>query len=165
MKNILVLCHNVEPSMRKLLAVGAVALTLSLSSCAGSNMNKGGQGGVGGAAAGALIGQAIGHNTQATLLGAAIGGVLGYVIGNEMDKADQQRLNTVYERGPSGQATAWVNPDSGNQYRVIPQPSYTNESTRKICREATVEAVVDGRKEIAHTTACRDAYGKWHLQN
>lgn len=39
-----------------------------------------------GAGSGALIGQSIGRNTEATLLGTAVGGVLGYIIGNESDK-------------------------------------------------------------------------------
>jgi hypothetical protein len=40
-----------------------------------------------GAGSGALIGQAIGRNTEATLVGTAIGGVLGYIVGNEQEKA------------------------------------------------------------------------------
>jgi hypothetical protein len=39
-----------------------------------------------GAGIGALAGQAIGGNTQATLIGAAIGAGAGYIIGNEQDK-------------------------------------------------------------------------------
>ncbi len=39
-----------------------------------------------GAGAGAGIGQAIGHDTQSTLLGATMGGAVGYGIGNEQDK-------------------------------------------------------------------------------
>ncbi|MHC4694245.1 MAG: glycine zipper domain-containing protein [Planctomycetota bacterium] len=35
---------------------------------------------------GALAGQAIGGNTEATLIGAAIGAGAGYIIGNEQDK-------------------------------------------------------------------------------
>lgn len=45
-----------------------------------------------GAGSGALIGQAIGRNTEATLVGTAIGGMLGYIVGNEQEKA--------YERVP-----------------------------------------------------------------
>lgn len=43
-------------------------------------------GALGGAGIGALAGQAIGRNTQATLIGAAIGAGAGYIIGNEQDK-------------------------------------------------------------------------------
>lgn len=39
-----------------------------------------------GAAGGALLGQAIGHNTTATLIGAGIGAVAGGAIGNHMDR-------------------------------------------------------------------------------
>lgn len=39
-----------------------------------------------GAATGALAGQAIGGNTESTLIGTAVGGTLGYGIGNESDK-------------------------------------------------------------------------------
>jgi hypothetical protein len=39
-----------------------------------------------GTAAGAGIGQAIGHNTEGTLIGAGVGGGAGYMIGNEGDK-------------------------------------------------------------------------------
>ena len=40
-----------------------------------------------GVLAGAGIGQAIGGNTEATVIGAAVGGASGYMIGNEEDKA------------------------------------------------------------------------------
>ena len=56
-----------------------------------------------GTGVGALAGQAIGGDTEATLIGAAIGGGAGYMIGGERDKkkaaADResirQELNTV----------------------------------------------------------------------
>jgi len=35
---------------------------------------------------GALVGQAIGRDTEGTLIGTAVGGMLGYIAGNEMDK-------------------------------------------------------------------------------
>jgi hypothetical protein len=40
-------------------------------SCTNVDLNKGKQGAIGGAAGGALLGQAIGRNTEATLIGAA----------------------------------------------------------------------------------------------
>lgn len=39
-----------------------------------------------GTAAGAGIGQAIGHDTESTLIGAGVGAAGGYMIGNEQDK-------------------------------------------------------------------------------
>jgi outer membrane lipoprotein SlyB len=49
-----------------------------------------------GAGTGALIGQAIGRNADATLLGTAIGGVLGYIVGNEQEKAYAQEPAYYY---------------------------------------------------------------------
>jgi len=141
-----------------------LALTLLLSSCAGGP-NKAGMGAAGGAAGGALLGQAIGHNTEATLIGAVAGGLLGYIIGNEMDKYDREQLNHVYERGVSGQTNAWRNPDNGNTYQVTPQPAYSNSSTNRPCRKAEIQSIIDGKQETVYTTACRDSTGHWQLQN
>ncbi len=138
-------------------------LTFILASCA--DMNKAQRGALGGAAGGAIIGQTIGHNTDATLIGAAVGTMLGYIVGNEMDKYDRQQLNHVYERGMSSKTSAWVNPDTGNQYQVTPQPAYTNHTNKQVCREAQIIAVIDGKQEKAYTTACRDQSGRWQLRN
>ncbi|WP_306548489.1 glycine zipper domain-containing protein [Desulfobulbus sp.] len=145
----------------KYLSVVALLFLLLLSSCA----TKGQTGAAGGAAAGALIGQAIGHNTGATLIGAAVGGMLGYIVGNEMDKHDRDQLNNVYERGGSNQRSTWVNPDSGNRYAVTPQPAYQNQSTHQVCRKAEISAVIDGKPQRTYSTACRNEYGEWELQN
>jgi len=144
----------------KYFSIFALLFLLLLSSCA----TKGQTGAVGGAAAGALIGQAIGHNTGATLIGAAVGGMLGYIVGNEMDKYDREQLNHTYERGTSNQRTSWVNPDNGNQYTVTPQPAYQNPSNQRVCRRAEIEAVIDGKPERTYSTACRNQYGVWELQ-
>ncbi len=144
----------------KHLSVLALLSLLLLSSCA----TKGQTGAVGGAAAGALVGQAIGHNTGATLIGAAVGGLLGYIVGNEMDKYDREQLNHAYERGISNQRSAWVNPDSGHQYAVTPQPAYQNPSNHQVCRRAEIEATIDGKPQRTYSTACRDQYGAWQLQ-
>lgn len=145
----------------KALHILAFFSMLLLTSCA--NMNKDQVGGLGGAGTGAIVGQAIGHNTEATLIGAAVGGMLGYIVGNEMDKYDRQELNHVYERGVSGQTSSWVNPDKGTQYQVTPQPAYT-AANNQVCRKAEVTAIIDGKAEKTYTTACRDDYGHWQLQ-
>ena len=152
--------------MKYVSIIGFVAL-FALTSCTGMGVQQGkkGQvGGVGGAAAGAIIGQAIGHDTEATLLGAAIGGLLGYIVGNEMDKYDLQELNRVYERGESNRTSGWVNPDTGNRYSVTPQPAYANPRTNQPCRKAEINAVIDGKAEKTYATACRDTYGHWQLK-
>ncbi len=140
----------------------AVLSILLLASCTGANMNRAQLGAMQGAGAGAIAGQAIGHNTEATLIGTAIGMAVGYIVGNEMDKYDRQELNHVYERGVSGQTSSWVNPDKGTQYRVTPQPAYTQNNHP--CRKAEITAVIDGKTQRTYTTACRDDYGRWQIQ-
>ena len=144
----------------KYVSVLALLFLMLLASCA----NRAQTGAAGGAAAGALIGQAIGHNTEGTLIGAAVGTMLGYIVGSEMDKYDRQQLDHMYERGVSNQRSSWVNPDTGNQYTVTPQPAYQEPSSRRVCRRAEIEAIIDGRPERTYSTACRNEYGQWELQ-
>jgi len=48
------------------------------------------RGAAAGAIVGAGIGQAVGRNSESTLLGAAVGGGAGYMLGNETDKRKAQ---------------------------------------------------------------------------
>jgi surface antigen len=150
--------------MKKLSLLLIPFLLFTLTSCADQQMSKGTQGAGIGAASGAILGQAIGRNTEATLIGAAVGGLLGYIVGNEMDKNDRQKLNSIYEAAPSGQAASWSNPDSGNAYKVTPEPAYYPKPDSP-CRKAEILATIDGKTEKTYTTACRNAEGQWELQN
>jgi outer membrane protein OmpA-like peptidoglycan-associated protein len=73
-----------------------LSLATMLTACAGANKQQTGTGvgAAAGAGIGALLGQAIGHNTTSTLVGAGIGAVLGGVAGNQigayMDQQEQQ---------------------------------------------------------------------------
>lgn len=152
--------------MKKLILFLLPILTFTLSSCADQQYSKGTQGAGIGAAGGAIIGQAIGRNTEATLIGAAVGTMLGYIVGNEMDKYDKRELNHAYEFGQSGQASSWTNPDSGNAYRVTPQPAYPSpQQPQAPCRQAEILATIDGQTQKTYTTACRNSAGQWELKN
>ncbi len=154
-----------ENTMRKFTMFLLPFILLGLTSCA-NEYSKGQQGALIGAGSGAIIGQAIGRNKEATLIGVAVGTLLGYIVGNEMDKYDRQQLNHAYEFGPSGQSTAWRNPDNGKSYAVIPQQAYVQPSQPdKPCRRAEILATIDGRTEKTYTTACRNNNGNWELQN
>ncbi len=59
---------------------------------AGGCATKGRTGALAGSGVGALIGQAVGRDTEATLIGAAVGTGVGYIIGNEMDKKEAKAL-------------------------------------------------------------------------
>ena len=151
--------------MKKMMLLLLPIVAIALTSC-GTNYTKGQQGAGIGAASGALLGQAIGGDTEATLIGAAVGTMLGYIVGNEMDKYDRQKLNQAYEVGPSGQSTSWQNPDNGNAYQVTPQPAYSNPSqSSRPCRQAEILATIDGKTEKTYSTACRNNEGQWVLQN
>jgi outer membrane lipoprotein SlyB len=79
-----------------LIAISSVSM---LSACTTTE-----KGAVGGAVAGALIGQAVGGNTESTLLGAAIGGVGGAVAGELVGR--QKNGNCVYQRANGTQFIA-----------------------------------------------------------
>lgn len=151
--------------MKKIAVFVLCCFLAVMTGCAQQGVNKGQSGAMVGAAGGAIVGQIIGKNTEATLIGAAVGTMLGYIVGNEMDKFDRQQLNSVYETGRSGQAATWNNPDSGNTYNVTPQPAYTPPGNTQPCRRAEINAVIDGKAQKTYTTACRDEYGQWQLQN
>ena len=131
--------------------------------CTSCLTTKGQMGAAGGAAGGAILGQIIGRDTESVLIGAAIGGLVGYVIGNEMDKYDRERLNRTYESSPSYEKSTWVNPDTGNEYEVTPQPAYKDPAYDRVCRKAEIEAIIDGKKEITEAIACREN-GRWVIQ-
>ena len=154
--------------MKKYSIVFTLLVALFAAGCAEDFMRtRGGQGGIIGVGAGALLGQAIGNDTEATLLGAAIGGLLGYIIGNEMDKYDQSKVVHTIDTYPSGHTRSWQNPDSGNSFRVTPRPAYVPNprDPDRVCREAEVRAYIRGEEKVAYTTACYEPYdGKWYLK-
>lgn len=82
---------------RRLLGLGSV-IALGLSSMTLSGCNDAQSGLLLGAGIGALAGQAIGHDTEATLIGTAIGGGAGYILGNESDKARHERYHHSHGR-------------------------------------------------------------------
>ena len=73
-------------SLLKRLFVGVASASLLLGGSMLGGCNDAQAGALLGAGIGALAGQAIGHDTEATLIGAAIGTGAGYILGNESDK-------------------------------------------------------------------------------
>ncbi|RYD65007.1 MAG: hypothetical protein EOP83_08370 [Verrucomicrobiaceae bacterium] len=85
--------------MKKSLALVALALGLftSCSGPAGPNTQRGAViGALGGAAAGAIIGNQSGHAGEGALIGAAAGGAGGAAIGNAQDTENRRRYNNGY---------------------------------------------------------------------
>lgn len=146
----------------KLRTVIVLVISGAMFSCANVDANKGIQGAGFGSLIGAGIGQAIGKDTEGTLIGAAVGTMVGYIIGNEMDKYDRLNLNNVYENVPSGKVATWNNPDNNNHYEVSPGGAYNIGN--KVCREAEIVAIIDGKREKVYSTACRNPLGVWEIQ-
>ena len=124
-----------------------------------------------GTGVGALIGSQVGSGKgklAAVAIGALGGAYLGSEIGKSLDYVDRQKAGkaeqTALEKNPSGVATSWQNPDTGNSGRVTPK-SATQLASGEYCREYEHEIVVDGRTEIAKGTACRQTDGNWRTVN
>lgn len=148
----------------KLSALSSLLVLLAL--LAGCNPTKQDIGTVVGAGSGAFIGSQIGSGTgqlAAVAIGTLLGGYIGGSIGKDMDELDQYKTQIALESNPTGSTMAWKNPDTDVNYSVTPTKTY--ESASGPCREYTTEAVIEGRSEIVHGTACRGSDGTWHATN
>ena len=104
-----------------------------------------------------------GGRPAATIVGAVLGGIVGSEIGRSMDKQDrilaQQAELLALERGRSGEATPWRNPDNGRYGEVIPTAPYRRGY--EDCRDYTHKIFIDGRPQTMRGTACRNPDGTW----
>jgi surface antigen len=146
-----------------------VAIVLLTAACAeGGYGPKQTVGGLGGAAAGGLIGAQFGSGSgkvAATVAGVLIGGLIGSEIGRQMDEADRIRANAAINRAhtaPLGQSITWNNPQTGNHGSVTPLREGTS-SSGAYCREFQQTIVVGGRSEQGYGTACRQPDGSWKI--
>ncbi len=120
------------------------------------------QGMVVGGLLGGLLGSTVGEGhgkTAATILGALAGVAIGGSIGRSMDETDRLKTAHALETVRTGVPSRWRNPDTGNQYTVVPTRTY--EGPQGPCRDYTVDAVIGGRNETLHGTACRQPDGTW----
>jgi hypothetical protein len=70
-----------------------------------------------GAGIGALAGQAIGGNTESTLIGMAVGSGIGYVVGNEKDKKHAKEMNQ--KNRAHNYTHTEVGPLSGTRWQLV----------------------------------------------
>lgn len=120
-------------------------------------------GGIAGGVLGNQIGRGSGR-TAAVIAGTLVGAYIGGSIGQEMDDNDYYRAQRALETNRTNYPTTWHNPDSGYEYTVTPTRTYTT-SDRGPCRDYTTEAVIEGRHEVVHGTACRRSDGSWWASN
>jgi hypothetical protein len=80
------LTQPMEDNMKKFILAMAAILLVSINLPTAQAGDRALNGLLIGGGGGALLGQGIGRNTEATLIGATVGGVLGLIVGNELDR-------------------------------------------------------------------------------
>ncbi len=157
-------------SMKQIVLAGGVMMGLVLAGCTGPNgtLSKSDAGLAVGAIAGGVIGNQFGKGkgkVVATALGAVIGGIVGSDIGRSLDDADRRAAGeaeyAALERGESGRATPWRNPDSGRYGTVVPGKPYKLGGGDRDCRDYTHTVYISGQPETLEGTACRNPDGTW----
>ena len=128
--------HAVRTSLKRTVALAATCIVL-VSGCA----TQGGTGASIGTGIGALAGNLIGGDTEATLVGAAVGAGIGYLIGNERDKEAAARMRAEEATAPLG----------GTRWEVV---DWSPRDKRVEFAAKVVEFRPDGR--VITTTTYRD---------
>ena len=145
-------------------------VALALVGCANSDYGtKQTVGALAGAGAGGLLGAQVGKGSTrlaATAAGTLLGAFLGNEVGKSLDRADAMHAShaqyQALEYTPSGQATAWRNPDTGHYGSVTPIETYETASGA-YCREFQHQAQIGGRtrESMARHAVLPMASGRW----
>jgi len=149
--------------MKKFLTVlMAAVLSLSLAAC--QTKEQGGTliGGALGGALGAQVGQGSGR-TAAIIAGTILGAYVGKEMGRYMDASDERKASEALEYNRDNQRSSWHNPNTGADISTTPTRTYVSNGQN--CREYQTTILVDGRKERAYGTACRQPDGSWRVMN
>lgn len=150
--------------MRAKIVFAALLIPVALTACGPGRNTESGT--VVGAVAGGILGSQVGKGSG-RIAGAAVGAFLGGVVGNEigrrMDEVDRRAaMEAEYmalERGRTGVAQPWRNPNSGHYGTVVPGKPYMANSQH--CRTYTHTIYIDGRPETITGRACRNPDGTW----
>ncbi len=155
---------------RNIVAAGLVSL-LTLSACAQDGSGPKKQdigtiiGAIGGAAAGSQFGKGDGR-VAAIAAGTLLGGLIGNELGASLDRADMayydRTSQSALEKGKTGQASTWTNPDSGNSGTITPTRTFKT-AEGSYCREYTQTINVGGKTQEGYGTACRQPDGSWKI--
>jgi len=163
--------RNGKIDMKRRVIVIFTASALALGACAQDSGQKQTAGTVLGGVGGAVIGSQFGGGTGqliAVAAGTLLGAFAGSEIGKSLDKADrleaERTSHQALETNPTGQASTWRNPDSGNYGTVTPTETF-RKADGQYCREYTQTVNVGGKTETAYGTACRQPDGTWKIVN
>ena len=145
---------------------GGILVALAVAACGPGGLTKQDAGIGVGAIAGGVIGNQFGGGdgkVLATALGAVVGGIVGSEIGKSLDDNDRRAAGeaemAALERGQSGVAQPWRNPNSGHYGMVVPGKPYKRAS--QDCRDYSHTIYIDGKPQTMRGTACRNADGSW----
>lgn len=145
--------------MKRILAMSMIASLVLVSGCQTRNENTGTVvGGVLGGVLGSQVGGGSGRDV-AMVAGAIAGALIGGSVGRSMDESDRRRTQQTLETAPTGRTVAWENPDHNTAYKMTPERTYDTASGP--CRDYSMDAWIDGRKETVTGTACRQSDGTW----
>ena len=122
-----------------------------------------------GAGVGGLLGAQVGSGKGQLAAGAAgvlAGAYFGDEVGRSLDRADKlymdQNAEKSLEYSQTGSTTEWKNPDTGNSGTFKPVRTFET-SAKQICREFQTTIYIEGKKESANGTACRQIDGTWKI--
>jgi len=143
--------------MKKILLISVITLLLAGTTHAGDHKHRDLRGVIVGAGGGALLGQAIGRNTQSTVIGTAIGSVVGYLVGSEMDRQyDYGNHMTYRQRQP-------VRYEYYEPVAVYKEKKPRKRTVRRSkCRETEILGTINGRAKKIYGTVCKTPQG-WEL--
>ncbi|MFA5495833.1 MAG: RT0821/Lpp0805 family surface protein [Porticoccaceae bacterium] len=149
---------------KKTMCIVLVASALSLGGCSHQGQKEQAGTAVGGVLGGVLGSQVGGGTgrTAAIIAGTLLGAHIGSSVGQSMDQTDRLRTAQTLETARTGESSQWRNPDTGNQYTVVPTRTY--DAASGPCREYTMDAKIGGRTEQVYGTACRTDDGNWQIQ-
>jgi uncharacterized protein YcfJ len=135
----------------KILLAIICTLVIGITSCASPQHRYNTQRGAAmGAGLGAVAGQAIGRNTEATLLGAGIGTLLGAIVGNAVDQSRQASMEAL----KTNKRVVYYD-NQGGAVEAIPGPMDQHTKCRKVTKRVwdrgtlvseSVEEVCEGEK-------------------
>jgi surface antigen len=157
--------------MRPFRLVAAALAVVTVAACASdpySPTPKQDSGTMTGALLGGIFGAAVGgrgagNRIAGAAVGAVAGGLIGNAIGASLDEQDRQMAYAAemqaLEHGAPGVAIGWRSERTRYYGNVVPGPYYENAGRR--CRAFTHTIYINGRPEIARSTACRAPDGRW----
>lgn len=78
-----------------------------------------------------------------------------------MEQDDLQQTAWALEENRTGESSAWVNPDTGNEFQVTPNETF--DRAGRPCREFDFLVRTTRGSETEERTACRNADGTWEV--